>query len=151
MSKDETVEFLKRIESLCLEIIARLDAAAPKPANLPDLYWITSVEHYISHSGNPTWKAFTAEGDIIYLRQANKDLLVQANLWNVLNAMSIGDTWDAGFSINAVQDGDFLKPMDIPPGGKIHVPDLGETLQADDIPFGTDDIIGKLKNAGDEL
>lgn len=148
MSKDETLEYLEQIKTLCLEIIARLESA-DKPRT--GLYQVTSVHHYISNSGNPTWKAFTTEGDIIYLRQANKDLLVKADLWSLLNEMSIGETWDAQISIEAIQDGDFLRPVKITGTPSLYAPPEQETLDdADEIPF-DNDILDKLKSAGDEL
>lgn len=83
---------------------------------------VTSVEHYISQSGNPTWKAFDEDMDVIYLRQAHKDLLEKAGLWATLNLMPIDAAWDCDIFIHTTKDGDFRKPVQIDPLGSIVVP-----------------------------
>lgn len=80
-------------------------------------HWINRVERYISNSGNTTWKAFNLDDDIIYLRQAHKALLREAGLFGDLDRMHDGDTWDANIVLYTVQDGDFMKPVAIEPGG----------------------------------
>jgi DNA polymerase-3 subunit epsilon len=69
------------------------------------------VEHYISNSGNPTWKAHMKDGSLIYLRQAHRDLLTKAGLWHKLNEMQVGDVWGADLIIGSIPDGDFRKPV----------------------------------------
>jgi DNA polymerase-3 subunit epsilon len=87
------------------------------------LHKIVKVECYKSGSGNVTWKAWDEEAYLIYLRQAYRDMLTEADLWDTLNQMSIGDSWAAEFTLSTVQDGDFLKPVEIRPGGKVMAPE----------------------------
>lgn len=96
------------------------------PANAMKRH-VVKIEHYTSASGNPTWKAFDSDDHLVYLRQSHRDLLVAAGLWDTLNQMAIGDTWNAEFVVYTVADGDFLKPVEIEPGGTVIVP-----VQADE-------------------
>lgn len=80
---------------------------------------IKQVECYISGSGNTTWKAYDEDGYIVYLRQAYRDMLIEAGLWDQLNAMPVNESRDAEIIIHTVKDGDFLKPVKIEAGGKV--------------------------------
>lgn len=84
---------------------------------------IVQLEHYISGSGNPTWKAFTANSEIVYLRQAHRELLTSAGMWDGLQDMDIGDVWQADFKLECVRDGDFWKPIRVHDGWFIAVED----------------------------
>lgn len=101
--------------------------AATTPDDTSDLAgyqvrMITQVTCYISGSGNTTWKAFDEDRYIVYLRQSHRDMLTEVGLWDQLNAMSIGDEWEAEIVIHTVNDGDFLKPVQIDPGGWVQPP-----------------------------
>lgn len=84
---------------------------------------IDQVERYISNSGNTTWKAFNQDGDIIYLRQAHKDLLKEAGLWHQLDNMHDNDRYVADIILYTVPDGDFMKPVKIEAGGWVKAPE----------------------------
>lgn len=117
-------------------------AAAPSPAaDVPagaKLREINLVECYTSASGNKTWKAY--DGDtIVYLRQAHVELLKEAGVWDALDSMEIGDTWDADILLYTVQDGDFHKPVAIasfllyaPSIASYEVPASADEVAADD-------------------
>lgn len=83
---------------------------------------VTALERYVSSSGNDTWKAFDEDGEIIYLRQKDKNLLVEAGYWATLNLMPAGATWDCEIVIHTTKDGDFRKPVQIDEMGRIDVP-----------------------------
>lgn len=110
----------------------------------PDEHHIVSVQHYISNSGNPTWKAWTADADIIYLRQAYKHMLIEARLWETLNLMDVDDVWEANITVYTVRDGDFLKVVDIAPGGRVYFPPGNDQ---DYHPFHTPDTLEALRRA----
>lgn len=80
---------------------------------------IVQVERYISRSGNDTWKAFDEDGAIIYLRQSDRAMLTESGLWDQLNRMPTGATWDAKIILTTIKDGDFFKPIRIDTGGKV--------------------------------
>lgn len=52
---------------------------------------ITSLDCYESNSGNKTWKGWTQAGRLIYLRQADRDLFIEAGVWDIIDQMAIGD------------------------------------------------------------
>jgi DNA polymerase III epsilon subunit-like protein len=118
-----TQQALKRIEDKLDKLLERIEArlatmpadptATDDPSSLPgyEAHAVTRIEHYISGSGNPTWKAFTDAGDLIYLRQAHKQLLSEAGLWDELNTMQIGEQREMRLDLGTVPDGDFLKPV----------------------------------------
>jgi DNA polymerase III subunit epsilon len=83
------------------------------------VHTISCVECYKSGSGNVTWKAYDEDQAIIYLRQAHREMLTEAGLWDQLNQMEIGDEWDAEIFIHTIPDGDFLKPIEFGEGGKV--------------------------------
>ncbi len=78
---------------------------------------IHRVERFVSKSGNDSWKAHDSAGTIIYLRQVHREMLVDAGLWEQLNAMPVGFGWEADITLYTVPDGDFLKPVRFEPGG----------------------------------
>lgn len=72
------------------------------------------VERYESRSGNDTWKAWDEDQCIIYLRQADKDLLTEAGIWDKLNDLLFGESYEAEDAfLHTVEDGDFRKPVQI--------------------------------------
>jgi DNA polymerase-3 subunit epsilon len=111
-------------------LLVELDSKDPKRVGaklarrFPDyrVHEIGSVERYVSSSGNDTWKAFDEDGDMIYLRQKDKALLVEAGLWDTLNMMPVGAAWGAEIVIHTTQDGDFRKMQMIEEGGTIETP-----------------------------
>lgn len=104
-----------------LVIEAYIKAGAKDGEEFPDytVHDIDTVERFVSKSGNDTWKAWDEDGVLIFLRQAQKDMLQTAGLWDQLNAMPVGAIWDAEIIIHTTQDGDFRKPVQIDPGGKL--------------------------------
>ena len=95
---------------------------------------------YVSGSGNTTWKAFTSEGDIIYLRQAHKAMLTEVGLWDELNEMNINETARCHIVLFTAPDGDFLKPVSIEPGWSIrrHEPVVPEKVKTNSLDRLTD-------------
>lgn len=110
---ESKLNIIMRDQSRILELLNKL---LPSDSDDPHLsgylaHTVTEVEHYVSGSGNPTWKAFTTDGEIIYLRQAHKRMLSESALWDELNRMSIGDRWKITIELGTIPDGDFLKPI----------------------------------------
>lgn len=115
-------DIYERLTQLEQKLEKLLPDLADDPSALPGyaLHTVKRIEHYISSSGNPTWKAKTTEGYIIYLRQAHQDMLKEAGLWDRLCKMRVGDECQASLQIATVPEGDFLKPVAIT--GHIYVP-----------------------------
>lgn len=86
----------------------------------PDEHKIEKVECYVSKSGNITWKAYTTEGKLIYLRQAHRELLESSGLWSQLAAMDIGEACETDITLYTIPDGDFLKVVDVSTGGVVY-------------------------------
>lgn len=90
------------------------DLEAPEdPAQFPDyrVHEIQTIECYTSNSGNVTWKAIDIEGYIIYLRQSQRDQLTAAGLWDKLQTVPLGESWEVSDArIHTTEDGDFRKP-----------------------------------------
>lgn len=113
--QDSIEQQLKRIESKIDRLTARLAPDESDPEKLPGykLHSVVRIEHYVSGSGNPTWKAFDDDDTIIYLRQSHRELLESVNLWDELNKMTIGDDWECKIQVGTVPDGDFRRPVHI--------------------------------------
>lgn len=112
------------------------DVPAPSAADVPGkMRHVTQVECYVSGSGNKTWRA-TFDMGIIYFRQANRELLEQAGLWEQLDRMHIGDVYQADIVAYTVPDGDFHKPIRfdhnglvIPPLPGVRMPYVSPLIQ----------------------
>lgn len=110
-------------ENPALWAIAQLIATAPGADVQPEsdtsagdlqVHEINWVERYISKSGNVTWKAFDADGLLIYLRQVHREMLEAAGVWDALNAMPDGASREVDEAeLHTVADGDFRKPVEI--------------------------------------
>lgn len=114
-----TVSSLIRAIEILQERIGLMDAAIDDLTNtlMPEdeiestTHMVNRVECYTSRSGNKTWKAHTESGHIIYLRQSHRDMLEDAKLWPVLDAMTIDQDAMCDLTIQTVPDGDFMKPI----------------------------------------
>lgn len=73
---------------------------------------ITSIEKYVSGSGNTTWRALN-EDATIYLRQAHKKMLEESGIWETLNELDYDEPKTCSMTIETIPDGDFLKPVNI--------------------------------------
>lgn len=100
------------------------DVGESPAADVPAGKWrhITSVEKFISKSGNESWKAFS-DDTIVYFRQVQKEMLVAAGLWDDLTDMYIGERLGCDIGLYTLPDGDLHKIVSIDPGGKIFVPE----------------------------
>lgn len=79
-----------------------------------------SVEKYISGSGNETWRCSVFDSfETIYLRQSMRQLLLDAGLWDNLNALDMGIDYDCEIDVECLPDGDFWKAVSIHKGWKI--------------------------------
>jgi DNA polymerase-3 subunit epsilon len=85
-------------------------------------YDVKSISYYTSKSGNPTWRLNTHDNDIVYIRQSNKNMFIDAGL--PIESMKLGDKWTANFTIYCVEDGDFMKPVHLVAGGTISKPEF---------------------------
>lgn len=123
--RDRDGDDLVRAAALLVELDMGKTEAERLREQYPDykVHLINQVECYTSSSGNVTWKAFDEDGGIIYLRQAHKELLTEAGLWDELNQMPIGAEWDADIWIHTIQDGDFRKPVMIGERPELFKPD----------------------------
>lgn len=77
------------------------------------VHQIVSVEKFVSKSGNVTWKAIDEDGAVIFLRQAQKELLEKAGILALLDTLSVGDEVElsAGAFLHTTEDGDYRKPV----------------------------------------
>jgi len=128
------VEQIRKINAKHNEILEKLDTLIQlcqvKPETELSEHHIKTVEHYLSTSGNPTWKAMNYDGDIIYLRQQHKEMLMEADLWDGLNSMELGEIVDADIRIMTVPDGDFLKPVKICDGWFLYLHNHREPVES---------------------
>lgn len=114
---------LKKLE----EIESKIDLLLPTtktPDDVEKIYGyrthqIDKVACFISRSGNVSWRAYDLDNNIIYLRQAHKELLEAAGLWQTLNIMVEGDERKADIEIGTIPDGDFRKLVKISDGAFI--------------------------------
>lgn len=70
---------------------------------------VSEVERYISGSGNITWKAFTDDGRVVYLRQQDKEMFRESGLLARLEAMDDYSVEPIDLELDVIRDGDFLK------------------------------------------
>lgn len=74
---------------------------------------IKSIQCYKSRSGNITWKAIDSEGGLIYLRQADRELLQASGLWYQLDMMRVD--WEADVTghleLHTCADGEFRRVL----------------------------------------
>jgi len=110
MSLSEIITRLERIE-------AKLDKLLPEVVE--DKILLTSICKRFSRSGNISWKASSVEGDVVYFRQVQRELLVSGGLWDALNAMDLDNEYDCRITVYTIPDGDFKKPVRFDPGGTI--------------------------------
>lgn len=80
-------------------------------------YLATEVSRYIDHTGSDAWKMFDIDGYVIRFRQGHRAMLEKAGLWGELNAMPVGELWQADIRIALEWDGEFMRPVDVHPGG----------------------------------
>jgi DNA polymerase-3 subunit epsilon len=104
-----------RAAALMIELAGGWNEGRKLMTQYPDyrVHMVTMVECFISNSGNVTWIAFDEDGEVIYLRNAHKELLSEAGLWEKLQAIPVGATADAQIEIHTTKDGDFRKPVQI--------------------------------------
>jgi DNA polymerase III subunit epsilon len=114
---------LLRAVALLVELDGTKTEAQRLREQYPDyrVHMITQVECYTSSSGNTTWKAYDEDGEIIYLRQKDREILEGAALWDQLNQMSIGQECEAEIELHTVQDGDFRRVVQIDRGGIVRL------------------------------
>lgn len=127
-------------------------ATAPTPAPWETRRHVTEVHCYVSKSGNITWRAVCDDASIVYFRQAHRELLKDAGLYDQLDCMEEGEQAEADIVVYTVPDGDFNKPVRFAPGGKIVLEDDEEDW--DDHPESdweqADDEIADAMMAADE-
>lgn len=118
---DHLIRFLQAFKSA---ITGDIDVPMPPAADVPagKERLITSVEKFISRSGNESWKA-ESDDVVIYFRQVQKEMLKEAGLWDDLNDMEIGEVCAASIVLYTVPDGDLHKIVSIDPGGAIFFDD----------------------------
>lgn len=126
----QSLDVLKCIQSDIAKIVAALPT--PEEEKPRTKQRVVSLEHYISGSGNPTWKAYTVHGDVIYLRQAHRDLLIDVGVWSALNEMEVYETRPCLMFVDTIPDGDFLKPVAIDEGWHIDPRDTSWDIPADE-------------------
>lgn len=117
---DDRISGIEERQKLILSRLAEILALMQPEEASTTRHEIDLVERYVSNSGNVTWKAFNQDDDIIYLRQAHKQLLIDTGLWDQLNAMSDGERCRAAIWIETEPDGDFHRPVGIDPGGVVY-------------------------------
>lgn len=123
---EQIIKKLDGIEAMLREILAHLK---PEQFQEGDKHTLIQVEHYLSNSGNPTWRGRTDQGKTIYFRQSHRELLTTYKLWEQLNQMTLGDTWVAEITCYTVPDGDFNKPIRFDEGGRVFNPLLNGDTQ----------------------
>jgi hypothetical protein len=73
----------------------------------PERKMVITIEKRYSRSGNLTWRADTDDGDVVYFRQQDKDIYVQAGIWDRLNELPLEEIFQANIEVMTVQEGDF--------------------------------------------
>jgi DNA polymerase III epsilon subunit-like protein len=118
-----------------LVVYGLLAAAEMNP--LIDPRWdeqrVTLITHYTSTSGNPTWKATLEGGQVVYIRQENKQAWFDAG-YSALANMVLGDVWDAGITVYTFPgDKNFLDCKHIVPGGTLAAPVKADATAEDEL------------------
>lgn len=95
-----------------LELIDLLRASLPEPEPTIEFRGVT-IRKYTSNSGNTTWKLYDDNNNILYLRQSQRELYEAAGIWSVMNQMPFEINLNCNIVLNCIQDGDFLKPVEV--------------------------------------
>lgn len=115
---NEIKEQLNRIEKMLNQLVEGQETPTPiEQKEGYEKHVIRELECYVSRSGNITYKAWTDNLDLIYLRQSHKTMLTEAGLWGQLEKLEVDEKCKCEIVIHTIPDGDFKKPVKIDKGG----------------------------------
>lgn len=135
---ESVVQLEIKLQELSDKMDMILDCLKPKSIEQTDGYQqheIVVIEPYTSNSGNRTYKAYTSDETLIYIRQAHQELFMSAGLWHTLQGLERDQKFHARITLYTIPDGDFKKPVKVDIGGYIDTTPIHPEHPDGDVPF----------------